>query len=74
IDLVRVNSRLTMFGLIGGTIVGGGIAAAIEYVCTTLFELPGAQLVVRAVGYRGRRSRACRSTSARGSSPTSTAG
>ena len=32
IDLVRVNSRLTVFGLIGGTIVGGGIAAAVEYV------------------------------------------
>ena len=41
IDLVRVNSRLTVFGLIGGTIVGGGIAAGVEYVFTTLFELPG---------------------------------
>ena len=27
IDLVRVNSRLTMFGLLGGTMVGGAIAA-----------------------------------------------
>ena len=32
IDLVRVNSRLTVFGLIGGTIVGGAIAAGVEYV------------------------------------------
>ncbi|HZA08624.1 MAG TPA: MFS transporter [Mycobacterium sp.] len=46
IDLVRVNSRLTVFGLIGGTIVGGGIAAAIEYVLTKMFHLPGALFVV----------------------------
>ncbi|MGY4710997.1 MFS transporter [Mycolicibacterium sp. CBM1] len=46
IDLVRVNSRLTVFGLIGGTIVGGGIAAGVEYVFTTLFHLPGALFVV----------------------------
>ncbi|WP_176444123.1 MFS transporter [Rhodococcoides kyotonense] len=31
IDLVRVNSRLTVFGLLGGTIVAGGIAAAIAW-------------------------------------------
>lgn len=46
IDLVRVNSRLTMFGLIGGTMVGGGIAAAVEYVFTKLFNVPGALFVV----------------------------
>jgi hypothetical protein len=46
IDLVRVNSRLTMFGLIGGTIVGGGIAAGVEYVFATLLHLPGALFVV----------------------------
>jgi hypothetical protein len=46
IDLVRVNSRLTMFGLLGGTIVGGGIAAAFEYVFGTLLGLPGALFVV----------------------------
>ena len=46
IDLVRMNSRLTMFGLIGGTIVGGGVAAGIEYVFSTLFGLPGALFVV----------------------------
>jgi hypothetical protein len=46
IDLVRVNSRLTMFGLIGGTIVGGGFAAGVEYVFSTLLELPGALFVV----------------------------
>jgi MFS family permease len=49
IDLVRVNSRLTVFGLIGGTIVGGGIAAGVEYALTYLFELPGALFVVVAV-------------------------
>ena len=49
IDLVRVNSRLTMFGLLGGTIVGGGIAAGIEYGCDRLLQLPGALFVVIAV-------------------------
>ncbi len=46
IDLVRVNSRLTVFGLLGGTIVGGGIAAGVEFVFTKLFGLPGALFVV----------------------------
>lgn len=46
IDLVRVNSRLTVFGLLGGTIVGGGIAAGVEYLLTQLFGLPGALFVV----------------------------
>lgn len=46
IDLVRVNSRLTMFGLIGGTIIGGGIAAGVEYVFGRLLNLPGALFVV----------------------------
>jgi hypothetical protein len=49
IDLVRVNSRLTVFGLIGGTIVGGGIAAAFELALTKLFGVPGALFVVVAV-------------------------
>ncbi|KAA0107869.1 MFS transporter [Mycolicibacterium sp. P1-5] len=53
IDLVRVNSRLTMFGLIGGTIVGGGIAAGAEYLLTTLFQLPGALFVVVFVAVAG---------------------
>ena len=46
IDLVRVNSRLTMFGLMGGTIVGGGIAAAVEYILGNAMGLPGALFVV----------------------------
>ncbi len=46
IDLVRVNSRLTMFGLLGGTIVGGGLAGGIEYAFNHLFQLPGALFVV----------------------------
>ncbi len=53
IDLVRVNSRLTMFGLLGGTIVGGGIAGGIEYVFTHLFHWPGALFVVIAVTVAG---------------------
>ncbi len=46
IDLVRVNSRLTMFGLIGGTIVGGAIAAGAEYLFGSMLGLPGALFVV----------------------------
>ncbi|WP_406814214.1 MFS transporter [Mycobacterium sp. M23085] len=53
IDLVRVNARLTMFGLLGGTIVGGAIAGGVEFVCTHLFKLPGALLVVIAVTIAG---------------------
>lgn len=49
IDLVRVNSRLTVFGLLGGTIAGGGIAAGLEYVFSTMFQLPGALYVIVAV-------------------------
>jgi MFS family permease len=45
IDLVRVNSRLTMFGLLGGTIVGGGIAAGVQY-SFKLLHLPGALYVI----------------------------
>ncbi|MBW0016431.1 MAG: MFS transporter, partial [Mycobacterium sp.] len=53
IDLVRVNSRLTVFGLLGGTIAGGTIAAGVEYVCTHLFKLPGALFVVVGVTIAG---------------------
>ncbi|CAN5397931.1 MFS transporter [soil metagenome] len=49
IDLVRVNSRLTVFGLMGGTIVGGGIAAGFEYAFSKTVQLPGALFVVIAV-------------------------
>ena len=48
IDLVRVNSRLTTFGLLGGTVIGGGIAAAAEW-GFQLFKMPGALYVVVAV-------------------------
>lgn len=53
IDLVRVNSRLTMFGLLGGTIAGGAIAGGVEFACTHLFRLPGALFVVVAVTIAG---------------------
>jgi MFS family permease len=46
IDLVRVNSRLSVFGLIGGTIVGGGVAAGVEFALTKMFHLPGALFVI----------------------------
>ncbi|MDH6243063.1 MFS transporter [Mycobacterium sp. OTB74] len=52
IDLVRVNSRLTMFGLLGGTGLGGGVAAAFEYTFG-LMHLPGALYVVVAVTIAG---------------------
>jgi MFS family permease len=52
IDLVRVNSRLTTFGLLGGTVVGGGIAAAAEYLLNVV-HLPGALYVVAAVSAAG---------------------
>lgn len=52
IDLVRVNSRLTTFGLLGGTVVGGGIAAGAEYLLN-LAHLPGALYVVTAVSVAG---------------------
>src|ERR1700730_11474212 len=53
IDLVRVNSRLTVFGLLGGTIAGGAIAGGVEFVCTHLFKLPGALFVVVVVTIAG---------------------
>ena len=53
IDLVRVNSRLTVFGLLGGTIAGGAIAGGVEFACTHLFKLPGALFVVVAVTVAG---------------------
>ena len=37
IDLVRTNSRLTVFGLIGGTLFAGGIAGLVEFA----FHSPG---------------------------------
>ena len=52
IDLVRVNSRLTMFGLLGGTIVGGAMAAGAEYLFN-LFHMPGALYVIVAVTVAG---------------------
>ncbi|WP_285034104.1 MFS transporter [Mycolicibacterium sp. lyk4-40-TYG-92] len=52
IDLVRVNSRLTMFGLLGGTGLGGGVAAAFEYTFG-LMHLPGALYVVAVVAVAG---------------------
>lgn len=52
IDLVRVNSRLTTFGLLGGTVVGGAIAAGAEYLLN-LFRLPGALYVIVAATVAG---------------------
>jgi MFS family permease len=52
IDLVRVNSRLTTFGLLGGTMVGGAIAAGAEW-AFNLVRLPGALYVLVAVTVAG---------------------
>jgi hypothetical protein len=53
IDLVRVNARLTMFGLLGGTIAGGAIAGGVEFAGTHLLKLPGSLFVVVAVTIAG---------------------
>ncbi|MBY4572952.1 MFS transporter [Gordonia paraffinivorans] len=55
IDLPRVNSRLTTFGLIGGTIVGGALAALVEMVLGKLLplHLPGAMLWLAIVAAAG---------------------
>ncbi|MGV9857757.1 MFS transporter [Gordonia sp. NPDC003425] len=55
IDLPRVNSRLTTFGLIGGTIVGGAVAALFELLLGKVLpiHIPGALAwlaVISAVG------------------------
>ncbi|MFW0795943.1 MFS transporter [Gordonia sp. CPCC 205515] len=55
IDLPRVNSRLTTFGLIGGTIIGGALAAFFELMLAKVlpFHIPGAMAwlaVIAAVG------------------------
>ncbi|MGK2902392.1 MAG: MFS transporter [Mycobacterium sp.] len=52
IDLVRVNSRLTTFGLLFGTVIGGGLAAASEYLFN-MFDLPGALYVLVAATIGG---------------------
>lgn len=55
IDLVRVNSRLTMFGLVFGTILAGGLAAFSEMVLGSWlpFHLPGAMLLLCALAIAG---------------------
>jgi MFS family permease len=52
IDLVRVTSRLTTFGLLGGTLVGGTMAAGAEW-AFNLLHLPGSLYVVVAVTVAG---------------------
>lgn len=55
IDLVRVNSRLTVFGLLGGSIAAGGVAAAVAALAdstgvlwlTAAFCIGGAVLCLR---------------------------
>ena len=46
IDLVRVNSRLTTFGLVAGTMIGGGIAGLFEMLLAKAlpFHVPGAMV------------------------------
>lgn len=55
IDLPRVNSRLTTFGLVGGTIIGGAVAAFIEFLLAKALpiHIPGAMVwlaLIAAVG------------------------
>ncbi|MFE6863398.1 MFS transporter [Nocardia sp. NPDC057668] len=51
IDLVRTNSRLTVFGLVGGSIVAGGIAAAAAFVFHSTGALVVAALLAAAGAY-----------------------
>ena len=53
IDLVRVNSRLTTFGLLGGTMVGGAHRRGRGVRLFNLFQMPGALYVVVAVTVAG---------------------
>ncbi|GAA4406259.1 MFS transporter [Tsukamurella soli] len=46
IDLARVNSRLTLFGLVVGTGVGGGIATALEFGLGRVAHVPGAVIAL----------------------------
>ncbi|MEU8899905.1 MFS transporter [Nocardia sp. NPDC048505] len=51
IDLVRTNSRLTVFGLVGGSIVAGGVAAAAALVFHSTGALVVAALLAAAGAY-----------------------
>ncbi|MCB1294782.1 MAG: MFS transporter [Gordonia sp.] len=55
IDLPRVNSRLTTFGLIFGTIVGGAVAAVFELLLSKALppHVPGALVWLCALGIAG---------------------
>ncbi|GAB06431.1 MFS transporter [Gordonia amarae] len=55
IDLPRVNSRLTTFGLIFGTIAGGAVAAVFEMLLSKLLplHLPGALVWLCILGVAG---------------------
>lgn len=55
IDLVRVNSRLTSFGLIGGTITGGAIAVIFEMLLGQWlpFHIPGAMVWLAIIATAG---------------------
>jgi MFS family permease len=46
IDLVRTNSRLTVFGLVGGTIIVGALVSLTEIFLGKLFNLPGAMMSI----------------------------
>lgn len=51
IDLVRTNSRLTVFGLVGGTLGAGAIAAAIAFVAHSTGALLFAAVLAAAGAY-----------------------
>nr|WP_245549775.1 MFS transporter [Gordonia effusa] len=55
IDLVRVNSRLTTFGLIGGTLIGGAVAGIFELLLAKALPIhvPGALLWLAVVACAG---------------------
>ncbi|KXP03628.1 MFS transporter [Tsukamurella pseudospumae] len=53
IDLARVNSRLTLFGLVAGTGLGGAIASGAEFGLSRMLHIPGGMYALMAFAVAG---------------------
>lgn len=53
IDLARVNSRLTLFGLVVGSGVGGAIASGAEFGLSRMLHIPGGMYALMAFAVLG---------------------
>ncbi|WP_040765772.1 MFS transporter [Tsukamurella sp. 1534] len=53
IDLARVNSRLTLFGLVVGSGVGGAIASGAEFGLSRMLHIPGGMYVLMVFAVAG---------------------